>query len=254
MKKKVNSIECDYIIIATNNDNINININKYSLNLDKETFYFLGNNHRLIINTIKFLDDIYPSLELIELNQQDINDVIKIMTPLHYKQKELTKPNKQIFTIKVDNLSKELFDAIKRTSDRQLKSYMLACFLSKSQASQDLFNSLIMSGCVLFSDTVQRIIESNISKKWKLSLIAKELHLSEIAIRKKLSRENTNFNKILLDIRMNKAAILILKNERSISFISKFVGISSPSHFIKIFQLYYGVTPKKFLQKIVFKL
>ncbi|EEW4062217.1 helix-turn-helix transcriptional regulator, partial [Escherichia coli] len=124
-----------------------------------------------------------------------------------------------------------------------------ACFLSKGQDPQRIFDALITSTTNLFSDRIRRIIELDTSKKWKLSTIAKEICLSEISIRKKLSAENTSFCQILLEVRMKKAAMLILRNELQMSKISCMVGISSVSHFIKVFNLYYGLTPKKFLTR-----
>ena len=90
------------------------------------------------------------------------------------------------------------------------------------------------------------MILKDISKKWKLSDIADELNMSEISVRKKLDIEESNFNQLLLDARMNKAIKYLIKNTHQINIISSLVGYSSISYFIKTFKEYYGITPKQF--------
>ncbi len=63
---------------------------------------------------------------------------------------------------------------------------------------------------------------------------------------KKLENENTNFYRILLDARMQKAARLVLDSDTHINKVSYAVGMSSVSYFIKLFSDYYGLTPKQF--------
>ncbi|MCD3114176.1 helix-turn-helix domain-containing protein, partial [Salmonella enterica subsp. enterica serovar Enteritidis] len=58
--------------------------------------------------------------------------------------------------------------------------------------------------------------------------------------------ENTNFYRILLDARMQKAARLVLDSDTHINKVSYAVGMSSVSYFIKLFSDYYGLTPKQF--------
>ncbi len=70
-------------------------------------------------------------------------------------------------------------------------------------------------------------------------------NVSEITIRKRLESENTNFNQILMQLRMSKAALLLLKTHTRYP-ISNMIGISSASYFIRVFNKHYGVTPKQF--------
>ncbi|MEX9938582.1 helix-turn-helix transcriptional regulator, partial [Providencia rettgeri] len=97
-----------------------------------------------------------------------------------------------------------------------------------------------------FTEKINRVILSDISKKWKLSDIAEQFNISEISITKKLDQERTNFNQLLLDARMNQAIKHLIKNEKQISTISELIGYSSISYFIKTFKNYYGLTPKQF--------
>ncbi|MDO1645171.1 helix-turn-helix transcriptional regulator, partial [Escherichia coli] len=72
------------------------------------------------------------------------------------------------------------------------------------------------------------------------------MNMSEVAVRKNLENENITFQQVLLDSKMNYAAKLILNSKNHINNVSKLIGMSSTSYFIKLFNSYYGVTPKKF--------
>ncbi|HFZ1748366.1 TPA: helix-turn-helix transcriptional regulator [Klebsiella oxytoca] len=106
--------------------------------------------------------------------------------------------------------------------------------------------SLYGSVAVSFSEKIATLIFSDLSRKWKLSDVADEMHISEISVRKKLEQESINFNQLLLDVRMNQAAKLIIRSNHQISMVANLVGYSSISYFIKTFKDYYGITPKKF--------
>ncbi|HAX5205195.1 TPA: helix-turn-helix transcriptional regulator [Escherichia coli] len=237
----------NHIIMAPNSYYVNIIKNEHTITLNNEKYHFLSKDYEVIIEVIKKPMD--EPINFIELSQQEINDMIKIMSPLYYNSDSLKKTDEHVFSIEPDALSKELFNAIKKTNSYQQRLYKLVCLVSRTHKAKLIFNSLVMSTTALFSGKVRNLIENDISKKWTLSSVAKEFNLSEIAVRKKLSRENTSFYRILLDVRMEKAAMLILKNEFHIRRVSDMVGISSPSYFIKTFQLYHGLTPKKFLMQ-----
>ncbi|RAX32012.1 UNVERIFIED_CONTAM: AraC family transcriptional regulator [Escherichia coli] len=253
MTKQKNTNANGYILISPNGCHINIINNSNKIMLNSNCFSLIEKRETLSIEINSPKTN--SNYDFIELNQNDIKNVIKIMSPFYYEDEIKNQihtqhnANSYVFPIETDALSSELYHAIKTTNNYRLKIYKLACFLSRSKNSQHLFYSLMTSITTLFSDKIRRIIESDTSKKWNLSTIAKEFYLSEVAIRKKLSAENTSFYQILLDVRMKKAAILILENELQICNISYMVGISSVSHFIKTFNLYYGLTPKKFLIK-----
>ena len=192
-----------------------------------------------------------PLFDSVELDEEELDNLVKIIEPMKSNDKRTDREERtlkdKIFAIDKDDVSRFLFERIKKTNDRRLKIYEFACLLSKSNRCEELFNSLASSTTVYFCDRVKKLIESDISRKWRLSLVADALNLSEVAIRKKLEVEKTSFYKILLEVRMQKAAILILRNEYQIRKISTMVGISSSSYFVKVFYSYYGLTPKQFL-------
>ncbi|HHS9596861.1 TPA: helix-turn-helix transcriptional regulator [Raoultella planticola] len=106
--------------------------------------------------------------------------------------------------------------------------------------------SIYSSAAVSFSEKITQLLFTDLSKKWKLSDIADEMHISEISVRKKLEQESMNFNQLLLDVRMNRAAKYIVRSDYQIGIIASLVGYSSTSYFIKTFKDYYGITPKQF--------
>ncbi|EEZ5278409.1 helix-turn-helix transcriptional regulator [Escherichia coli] len=97
-----------------------------------------------------------------------------------------------------------------------------------------------------FCDKIREIVEDQLERKWKVADLADIFYCSEVAIRKKLEKENTNFNQLMHDIRMKKAAKMILNTDCNVSRVASAIGISSTSYFIKQFKKFYGVTPKKY--------
>ncbi|HDV8554419.1 AraC family transcriptional regulator, partial [Escherichia coli] len=103
---------------------------------------------------------------------------------------------------------------------------------------------------ITFTEKLKKIIEADLSRGWKLSDLRDILHMSEVSIRKKLERENNNFNALVLDIRMQHATKMITSTEKHINRISYDVGYTSTSYFIRNFKNYFGITPKQFSLKV----
>lgn len=139
------------------------------------------------------------------------------------------------------------FEQIESVTDNSLKVLTLAYIISQMGIAEKITHSLIVSAAVTFTDKVQNIIEKDISRKWRLNMIADIFNISEISVRKRLESEGTSFNNLLINIRMNKALQLLLDNDLQIHQISKMLGILSPSYFIKNFKNHFGVTPKQFV-------
>nr|WP_208483113.1 helix-turn-helix transcriptional regulator [Escherichia coli] len=110
-----------------------------------------------------------------------------------------------------------------------------------------LIQSILSSGIIRFSDKLIKILDQDLSKRWRLGDIAEIFNVSEVSIRKRLDAEQTTFYQILYERKMNKALQLLLDNELQVDLIAKKIGISSTSYFIKSFKKHFGVTPKSFL-------
>ncbi|EIS6692257.1 AraC family invasion system transcriptional regulator VirF, partial [Shigella dysenteriae] len=154
--------------------------------------------------------------------------------------------NKKIFLLSEEEVSIDLFKSIKEMPFGKRKIYSLACLLSAVSDEEALYTSISIASSLSFSDQIRKIVEKNIEKRWRLSDISNNLNLSEIAVRKRLESEKLTFQQILLDIRMHHAAKLLLNSQSYINDVSRLIGISSPSYFIRKFNEYYGITPKKF--------
>ena len=146
-----------------------------------------------------------------------------------------------------DKSSRELFEEIQKKDFSLNIVPELLYFISKQQSRRKIVESIYISSVTFFSDKIRSAIEKDLSKKWKLNIIADEFNVSEITIRKRLEIENISFNQILVQARMTRAAILILENSYQIAQISNMVGISSTSYFIRLFNKHFGVTPKQFV-------
>lgn len=251
MKKEINIRANNLIIIYANNYTLSIKVfNNDEIIVEKGCFAIIEKHSRFILQINKFNGG--TPYEYVELDKNDIDNVLKIMDPMYNLYKPRTesglKIEKRVSLIRCDAIATSLFCKVKENKNERLRAYEIACLLSMSDEPDKVYISLSRSATVYFCDVVRKLIENNIEKKWQLSLISHEMNLSEVTIRKRLESENTSFYQILLDVRMQKAAKLILKNDFQIGRVAKMVGMSSASYFIKVFSSYYGVTPKGYFR------
>ncbi|GJH96767.1 hypothetical protein ECZC10_46150 [Escherichia coli] len=59
--------------------------------------------------------------------------------------------------------------------------------------------SILSSGVIKFSDKLIKVLEQDLSKRWRLERVAEIFNVSEISIRKRLNAEQTTFYQILLE-------------------------------------------------------
>lgn len=130
-----------------------------------------------------------------------------------------------------------------------LEVYNSLAFLF-SRFGSDIYNIIFSSAKPNVVDRVVNIVNSDISRKWKLSDISGLLYISEISLRKSLDEHGVSFSKILLDLRMRHALSMILNTNKNVNYISAYLGYTQPSYFIKSFKKYFGYTPKKIDIKI----
>ncbi|EHH7581729.1 helix-turn-helix transcriptional regulator [Escherichia coli] len=140
-----------------------------------------------------------------------------------------------------------LYNNIINIIDKRRIALKIAYFISKMKFSEKVFHSVLISSAYTFTDKVKEIVCKDLSRKWRLTLIADVFNVSEVTVRKRLENEGTNFNNLLLSLRMNQAVKMLLENEKQIHQISELVGINSTSYFIKLFKEYYGITPKQYV-------
>jgi signal transduction histidine kinase/DNA-binding response OmpR family regulator len=92
------------------------------------------------------------------------------------------------------------------------------------------------------------IVEKNISNsEFNITVLSKEMGMSERHLYRKLtSLTDQTPNSFITNIRLKKAAQLILENELQFAEIAYIVGFSDPSYFSSTFKKHYGVSPTNF--------
>ncbi|EFQ4714095.1 AraC family invasion system transcriptional regulator VirF, partial [Shigella flexneri] len=238
----------NYIILYAKRCSMTVSSGNETLTIDEGQIAFIERNIQINVS-IKKSDSINP-FEIISLDRNLLLSIIRIMEPIysfqHSYSEEKRGLNKKIFLLSEEEVSIDLFKSIKEMPFGKRKIYSLACLLSAVSDEEALYTSISIASSLSFSDQIRKIVEKNIEKRWRLSDISNNLNLSEIAVRKRLESEKLTFQQILLDIRMHHAAKLLLNSQSYINDVSRLIGISSPSYFIRKFNEYYGITPKKF--------
>lgn len=232
--------------------NCTISIRDEELNeemvINKGNIAFFQRNINIRITMIK--NGECEPYEIHTLTNDTLVKLVKILEPVMSFPVEINSKNRslyhKIFSVDGTDYHRFIFETVKKLKNDNATIYALACLFIQVKQTNEIYSSLCISASRYFSDSVRKVLESNLSKKWKLSNVSESLNLSEVAVRKKLESENTSFNQLLLDVRMQKARNLILDENHHISRISSSLGMSSTSYFIRIFSNYYGVTPKQF--------
>lgn len=191
---------------------------------------------------------LYDSFYVSDSELRSLKHIFDVLNPLtsetYLRKREISD---RIFFIKNGVAESEIFTRLKKNSNERARVYKLAYLFSKVEDIPLLISSLSISTTVTFTEKIRGVISTDIRKKWRLSDVSEIINLSEISIRKKLESEFTNFNSVVLDLRMNKAIEYLAHSERHINTIANMIGYSSVSYFIRGFKDYYGITPKQFV-------
>ncbi|RBQ41313.1 AraC family transcriptional regulator [Escherichia coli] len=189
--------------------------------------------------------------EIYYINSDVLSYVHKAMEPLLLNPQEVSHIRPKIFSCQMSKTDAKIFEHLMSGNDKQHRQiYRIAYLLSKMSNIESLVYSLSVSTDTTFTEKLKMIIESDLSKPWRLLDFSKILNMSEVSIRKKLEKEKNSFNKIVLDIKMHHAAKLITTTEKHVNIIANEVGYISVSYFIRNFKNYYGITPKQFALNI----
>ncbi|HDW3968737.1 TPA: helix-turn-helix transcriptional regulator, partial [Escherichia coli] len=200
--------------------------------------------------TLKVLGSGIP-YDIYTIDSYLLNSVCKVMEPLLLGHQLVSQIRKKIFFYILEETDKEIFKRlINNNLPKHRQVYKIAYLLSRIHEIEPLVYSLSVSTDITFTEKIKKIIESDLSRNWKLMDLRDILHMSEVSIRKKLEKENNNFNALVLDIRMHHAAKMITSTEKHINSIAYDVGYTSTSYFIRNFKSYFGITPKQFSLKV----
>lgn len=239
-----------YLIVYTDNCDLNIHKNNQDLFFPQGSFVFIERGIKFSCK-IKKINPGKKPYRAIRLNKEELIMLKEIFKSTHsyYLDEKINerKPRNKIVKGEGYPDYARIFDRIMSTNDRTLKILKLAYIISRMGIAKDIIHSLIASAAIGFTDKVRSMIEKDTSRKWRINMIADEFNISEISVRKRLDSEGISFNNLLVEVRMNRAMQLLLENEQQIHQISKAVGILSPSYFIKSFKNHFGITPKQFI-------
>ncbi|EEW8141713.1 helix-turn-helix domain-containing protein [Escherichia coli] len=239
----------NYVVIYTKNCEIYINKGNEQVYIPPRMVAIFEKNISFNIETIRKGDGVlYESFdmkhELLTSLRRVIEPSVKFAAESYTNKRSFKE---RIFKVKSCSIVIDLFKRLKDNGSPEFTAiYELAFLVSKCENPSMFAISLFSSVAVTFSERVVTLLFSDLTRKWKLSDIAEEMHISEISVRKRLEQECLNFNQLILDVRMNQAAKFIIRSDHQIGMIASLVGYTSVSYFIKTFKEYYGVTPKKF--------
>ncbi|HDU5605103.1 TPA: helix-turn-helix transcriptional regulator [Klebsiella pneumoniae subsp. ozaenae] len=219
------------------------------INIPPESICYIEKN-TVIDVTLNVLGKGMP-YDIFHIDNNILSCICKVMEPLLLNPHKVGSMRSGIFNCTADKTDVEIFKIITEANvPHHRLIYNITYLLSKVDDIESLVCSLSVSTDSTFTEKLKLIIESDLSKSWRLVDLANVLHMSEVSIRKKLEKENNNFNNLILDIRMQHAARLITTTEKHINSISDEVGYVSTSYFIRNFKSYFGITPKQFSLKV----
>ncbi|MBX3737363.1 MAG: helix-turn-helix transcriptional regulator [Candidatus Didemnitutus sp.] len=92
---------------------------------------------------------------------------------------------------------------------------------------------------------VRRLVGSDATRRWRAGAVARQLGMSEATLRRRLEREGVSFRRVLQDVRMGRALVLLQSSELSVVQVALEVGYDSVSQFSARFRRHFGQTPRQ---------
>ena len=102
-----------------------------------------------------------------------------------------------------------------------------------------------------FMQRVRELLQQDVRKRNSVGLtdIAGLLNVSNRTLNRKLQEEGVKFQALLMQVKMEEGASLLLKTNHRIKEIALDLGYSSEANFSKAFKVFYGVSPTDFREK-----
>ena len=97
-----------------------------------------------------------------------------------------------------------------------------------------------------FTEDVRQYLLRNLQEQFSVECAAKELNISERTLKRKLSSEGTNYQKILDQLREQKAKELLRNSMLNLCDIAPELGYAEYPAFIKAFKRWTGVSPSEY--------
>jgi AraC-like DNA-binding protein len=90
---------------------------------------------------------------------------------------------------------------------------------------------------------IHRLLQETEPHYLKLDQLAAHLHISARTLKRRLQAQGTHYQRILDQIRMQRARQLLLQSSLSVDAIASALGYSDASNFSRAFRRCEGVTP-----------
>lgn len=95
------------------------------------------------------------------------------------------------------------------------------------------------------STRVRRLVGSDAARRWRAGEVARQLGMSEATLRRRLERERTNFRRLLQEVRMGRALVLLQSSELPVVQVALEVGYDSVSQFAACFRRHFRQSPSE---------
>ncbi|MBI2511921.1 MAG: helix-turn-helix transcriptional regulator [Opitutae bacterium] len=95
------------------------------------------------------------------------------------------------------------------------------------------------------STRVRRLVGSDAPRRWRVDAVARQLGMSEATLRRRLEREDTSFRRVLQEVRMGRALVLLQSSELPVVQVALEVGYDSVSQFSARFRRHFGQSPRQ---------
>ncbi|MYN42568.1 helix-turn-helix domain-containing protein [Duganella sp. FT109W] len=119
-------------------------------------------------------------------------------------------------------------------------------------AALEVLAWLAVHGC-RFAPSAQRSIPERLrallvsapAQSWHAAQAAAALNLSEATLRRRLAREGTSMSRLLLEVRLCNAMMLLQASDDYVGQIALASGFANHAHFSRLFKVRFGITPSQ---------
>jgi AraC-like DNA-binding protein len=119
-------------------------------------------------------------------------------------------------------------------------------------AALEVLAWLAVHGC-RFAPSAQRSIPERLrallvsapAEPWNAAQAAAALNLSEATLRRRLAREGTSMSRLLLEVRLCNAMMLLQASDDYVGQIALDSGFANHAHFSRLFKVRFGITPSQ---------
>mgnify|MGYP001234906060 CR=1 FL=1 len=154
---------------------------------------------------------------------------------------------------RIEQAVRVIADDIEADADMELLAVDVSRWLQVLCSKKDAVetNRVYYSGSqIQIARKTMDILTEDLSKRYSAATLAKHFGISETSLKNYFRGVyGRGYSELLNEIRMKKAAELILNNSMKISQVSDGVGFATQSRFAKAFKNYYGAAPLEYKRK-----